>query len=148
MTAAPVSSLPFHPVGGQPAFEPDALERFVSETRIATLAYVRRDGRPHQSPIWFTYRDGAFLMTTSTDAPKHRALVRDPTEGVAVRYFGKLAAAEYEKLTADTYAETGLTLVTFRPAVVRGFDNTRAIGRATLAFVRLRERLPIPRTWL
>ena len=37
-----------------------------------------------------------------------RALVRDPTEGVAVRYFGKLAAAEYEKLTADTYASSYL----------------------------------------
>ena len=175
-----ISELPFHAVGGQPGFEPEALERFVTQTRVATLAYLRADGRPHQTPIWFTYREGTFFMTTGADAPKDRALTRDPrvsitiqddappyravimegvveltpldpaddpTDGVAVRYFGKVAAAEYEKMAAESY-EAGLTLISFRPTAVRGFDNTNAIGRPTLAFLWLRERLPIPRRWL
>lgn len=172
--------LPCTPVGDQPAFAPDDLERFVAGRRVAVLAYARRDGRPNQSPIWYVYRGGTFYLSTVTGSPKHRALERDPricltiqdeappyravimdgtvelspmpepdpTAGMAVRYFGRLGAAEYDRLTAEHYAATGLTLLTFRPEALRGFDNTKALGRASLAFVRLREHLPIPRRWL
>lgn len=182
-----VRDLPFRAVGGQPPFRPDALERFVSEPRVAVLAYVRRDGRPHQSPLWYTYRDGAFLMSTVTGSPKHKALMRDgrvsltiqdetppyraavmegtvelspivpvenpgdaadPVDGMATRYLGRLGAAAYDRMTAEAYRATGLTLVTFRPTAVSGFDNSRTTGRLALAFVRLRSRLPVPRRWL
>ncbi len=176
-----VSELPFHAVGGQPPFLPAELEKFVRSPRVAVLAYLRRDGRPHQSPIWYTYRGGLFLMSTVTASPKHRAIERDarvtltiqderppyravvmegavdltplstddnPTVGMATRYMGRLAAAEYDKMTGELYRSTGLTLMTFRPAVVRGFDNAAALGRASLFLVRLRRFLPLPRTWL
>lgn len=182
--AAPTSldALPFTALGGQPAFAPGTIERFVREPRIAVLAYLRADGRPGQAPIWYTYRDGAFFMSTTTGSPKHRALARDPrvcltiqderppyrailadgrvtlaalppgdadpTAGMAVRYFGRLGAAEYDRMTAAEYAQKGLTLVTLRPTGLRGFDNSRAVSAAVLAFVRLRDRLPIPRSWL
>ena len=70
--------LPFKPVGGQPAFDPAALERFVAAPRVAILSYARRDGRPNQVPIWYAYRDGRFLMLTSKTSPKAKALARDP----------------------------------------------------------------------
>lgn len=176
-----LDDLPFTALGGQPGFAPGGVERFVSEPRVAVLAYVRADGRPGQAPIWYIPRDGAFFMSTMTGSPKHRALIRDPrvcltiqderppyravladgsvtlasldggddpTAGIAVRYFGRVGAAEYERMTAAEYARTGITLITLRPAALRGFDNTHAIGRATLAFIRLRDRLPIPRNWL
>lgn len=176
-----LAELPFTAVGGQPGFAPDTIERFVRAPRIAVLSYLRADGRPNQSPIWYTYRDGTFFMSTVTGSPKHRALVRDPricltiqderppyraviadgvaelspldatadpTDGMAVRYFGRVGAAAYDKLTADTYQQRGLTLLTLRPESLRGFDNSHALGRAALAFVRLRDRLPIPRRWL
>jgi PPOX class probable F420-dependent enzyme len=176
-----LSDLPFHAVGDQAPFTPAGLERFVAAARVAVLGYVRRDGRPHQVPVWYTYRDGRFVMSTATGAPKHRALVRDPrvsltiqdeappyravvmegtvelapieagqdpTEGMAVRYFGRIAAAEYDRMTAETYAASGLTAITFTPEVVRGFDNTRGIGRAALAFLRIRRFVPVPRRWL
>lgn len=183
--ATRLADLPFTAVGGQPAFRPPDLERFVAERRVAVLAYLRADGRPHQSPIWYTYRDGVIHMTTVTESPKHRALRRDgrvsltvqderppyralvvegtvelaplsapgdaaadPTAGMAVRYFGRVGAAEYDRLTAETYAASGLTLVTLRPTALRGFDNTHALGKASLAFVRLRGHLPVPRRWL
>ena len=176
-----VSELPFHPVGGQPAFQPAHLEAFVAQRRVAVLAYLRSDGRPHQVPIWYTYKAGTFWMSSVTDSPKHRALLRDPrvsltiqdeappyravvlegnvaltsldpssdpTEGVAVRYFGRVAAHEYHKMTADLYEQAGLTLMALTPSAIRGFDNRRALGRPSRAFVAVRNRLPFPRRWL
>jgi len=180
--ATRLDDLPFTAIGGQPAFAPGTIEPFVREPRVAVLAYVRADGRPGQAPIWYTYRDGAFLMSTTAGSPKHRALVRDPrvcltiqderppyralladgrvtleplpqgdadpTAGMAVRYFGRVAAAEYDRMTAEEYARKGLVLITLRPTELRGFDNSRTLNAAVLAFVRLRDRLPIPRSWL
>lgn len=177
-----LDDLPFTALGGQPAFAPGTIEPFVREPRVAVLAYVRADGRPGQAPIWYTYRDGAFFMSTTKDSPKHRALLRDrrvcltiqderppyrailadgsvtleplptadadPTAGMATRYFGRVAAAEYDRMTADEYAQKGLVLITLRPSELRGFDNSRAVSATVLAFVRLRDRLPIPRAWL
>lgn len=180
--ATRLDDLPFTALGGQPAFAPGTIEPFVREPRVAVLAYVRADGRPGQAPIWYTYRDGAFFMSTTAGSPKHRALARDPrvcltiqderppyrallvdgratleplpqggddpTAGMAVRYFGRVAAAEYDRMTAAEYARKGLVLITVRPTELRGFDNSRAVSAAVLAFVRLRDRLPIPRFWL
>jgi len=180
--ATRLDDLPFTAIGGQPAFAPGTIEPFVREPRVAVLAYVRADGRPGQAPIWYAYRDGAFLMSTTAGSPKHRALVRDPrvcltiqderppyralladgrvtleplpqgdadpTAGMAVRYFGRVAAAEYDRMTAEEYARKGLVLITLRPTELRGFDNSRTLNAAVLAFVRLRDRLPIPRSWL
>jgi hypothetical protein len=72
----------------------------------------------------------------------------DPTAGMAVRYLGRVGGDAYDKLTADTYQQRGQTLLALRPESLRGFDNSYALGRAELAFVRLRDRLPIPRRWL
>jgi len=181
-TVSSLDELPFAALGGQPGFAPGAITPFVAESRVALLAYLRADGRPGQAPIWYTFRDGAFHMSTVTGSPKHRALARDPrvcltiqderppyraliadgtvelealdgrfadpTAGMAVRYFGRLGAAEYERMTAAEYARTGLTLITLRPKALRGFDNTRALSRGALLFMRLRDRLPLPKAWL
>lgn len=67
---------------------------------------------------------------------------------MSTRYLGRLGAAEYDRMTAGQYARRGLTLLTFSPEAVRGFDNTRALGRFALGLVRVRNRLPLPRRWL
>lgn len=174
----PLSSFPFKALGGQPGFDGDDLEVFVSERRVAVLAYVRSSGRVNQAPIWHTYQEGLFFMSTVTDGPKHRALQKnpnvtltiqderppyravvidgtvdleplhadtDPTAGVATRYFGRVAAAAYDKLTQETYESKGVTLITLRPEEVKGFDNTQLLSWMELAFTRIREHLPIPR---
>ena len=47
-----LDDLPFTPFGGQPAFAPGAIERFVQAPRIAVLGYVRADfGLPNHSRI-------------------------------------------------------------------------------------------------
>jgi PPOX class probable F420-dependent enzyme len=173
--------LPFQAMGGQPAFEPAALDRFVSAARVAVLAYTRRDGSPCQVPIWYAYDGTRFYIVTSSASPKVKALGRSPrasltvqdevppyraviidgettlgeaptkggvTSDLAVRYFGKMGAREYEKMVAEENARTGLTLITFEPRRVRGFDNHRMIGAPLRAYMRLRQILPIPNDWL
>ncbi|MDY7105481.1 MAG: PPOX class F420-dependent oxidoreductase [Actinomycetota bacterium] len=179
--ATRLRDLPFRGLGGQPPFEPDDIEPFVDARRIGVLAYVRSDGRPNQSPLWYTLRDGVIHMTTTTGSAKHRALERDPrvtftiqdeappyravivdgtvelrdlgpdpaddpTEGMAVRYFGRVAAAAYHRMAGDSIA--AMTLISLTPTELKGFDNANALSTTENAFVRVRERLPIPRPWL
>ena len=169
------------PLGGQPPFESESLDRFFAGRHVAVLGYLRSDGRPHQAPIWYTHHAGRFHLTTLTGSPKHRALRRDPrisltvqderppyravivsgraelrpldpgddpTEGMAIRYFGRAAAGAYERMMRSTWDAQGLTLVTLAPEEVMGFDNTRAMTASQRAFLRLREWLPLPRAWL
>lgn len=176
-----LADLPFRALGGQPPFDPAAVREFVYARRIGVLAYVRRDGRPTQAPIWYTVADGAFLMTTTAGSAKHRAIARDPrvsltiqderppyravivdgtatlaplapasdpTAGMAMRYLGRLGAATYDAMTGEHYRQTGLVLLTLVPAELKGFDNRRALSTTQRAFVRWRERLPLPRRWL
>ncbi len=172
--------LPFVAMGGQPAFEPAALERFVAAPRIAVLAYTRASGRPAQVPIWYDYTGGAFDMISTSTSPKVRALGREPraaltiqderppyraviidgtvtlealdgqseSDALAVRYFGRVGAAEYAKMTAEEYAHAGLTRMHLVPERVRGFDNTRLLSAPVLAWIRLRNVLPLPMEWV
>ncbi|MGA9278705.1 PPOX class F420-dependent oxidoreductase [Ilumatobacter sp.] len=178
---APISSLPFTALGGQPAFDRTGLDRFLAANRIAVMSYIRKDGRPNQAPLWYAYRDGVMLFAVSTGSAKHNALLRDArvcvsvqderppyravmidgtvelvdigsdgtfSSEMATRYFGKLGANEYEKMSKADRESTGQTLIRLIPSEVKGFDNTKAIGAALLGFARIRNRLPIPRQWI
>jgi len=103
-------------------------------------------------------KDARVCVTIQDERPPYRAVIIDGTlemadlaEGdtfafdMAVRYFGKYAAGEYWKMTAEEREEHGNTVLTLVPSEVKGFDNTRAIGKALLAGVRVRNVLPIPR---
>ena len=67
---------------------------------------------------------------------------------MATRYFGRLGAAAYHRMTRELYEASGLTLVTLVPDEIKGFDNTNALSKGELAFTRIREHLPIPRRLL
>ncbi len=169
------------PIGGQPAWEPEALERFVAAPRIALLSYVRADGRPGQAPLWYVVHDGALVANVGTGSPKHRALRRDPrvtvtvqderppyravtfdavaelvdrpqraaTEGIEQRYFGRIGGAAYRRMLAESGQEPdGFTEITLVPRDLRGFDNTVGLHPLTVAFLRLRPRLPLLRRLL
>jgi PPOX class probable F420-dependent enzyme len=50
---------------------------FLSEgTRTGILATVRKDGRPHAAPVWFTLDGDDVLFTTNKDTVKGRNLQR------------------------------------------------------------------------
>lgn len=73
------------PVGDQPAWRPQDLERFVAAARIAVMSYVRSDGRPGQAPVWYVERDGSLHLNVATGSPKHRALQRDPRVCITIQ---------------------------------------------------------------
>lgn len=105
-------------------------------------------------------RDNRVCVTIQDERPPYRACIIDgtlemtelPRDGndelgyeLAVRYFGKATANEYWKMTEEDREENGRTVLRLIPAEVKGFDNTKALSKALLAGVRLRELLPIPR---
>lgn len=77
------------------------------------------------------------------DAPVEGGVGRD----LAIRYFGRMSASEYEKMTVEENRKTGLSLLTLTPTRVRGFDNHRIVGAGLRVYMRLREMIPLPRTW-
>ncbi len=89
------------PIGDQPAWRPADLERFVAAPRIAVLAYLRKDGRSCQTPIWYRYLDGRLVMTAQSTAPKTRALRRDPRVCVTIQD----EAPPYRAVIIDGVAE-------------------------------------------
>lgn len=106
-------------------------------------------------------RDNRVCVTIQDERPPYRAVIVDgvveisdaPADDplgyeMAVRYFGKAAANEYWKMSAEDREASGRTLLTVVPSEVKGFDNTKAINKLLLAGVRLRDRLPIPRAWI
>jgi PPOX class probable F420-dependent enzyme len=48
------------------------------QPRTAKLATVRKDGRPHVTPIWFDLDGDELVFTTAHDSLKGVALRRDP----------------------------------------------------------------------
>lgn len=70
------------------------------------------------------------------------------SEEMANRYFGKVGADAYQSIAAEMRRSTGQVVVHLVPNEVKGFDNTRAIAKPLLGFIRLHRRLPIPKRWL
>jgi PPOX class probable F420-dependent enzyme len=130
--------------------------------------YTHRDGTFYMSTTTngpkhrAIERNPKVSLTIQDERPPYRAIIvdgtaslrplsddsDDPTSGMTTRYFGRLGAAAYDRLTRELYESTGLTLITLAPAEIKGFDNTKALSRTELAFTRVREYLPIPRRLL
>src|SRR6266496_6547842 len=64
---------------------PGEIDAFLSEPRLAHFATVGPDGRPRVRPLWYLWRDGAFLFTTRMEA-RHtgRDLMAHPRVAVSV----------------------------------------------------------------
>lgn len=59
---------------------------FLTERHLATLTLQRRDGRPHVTPVGFTFdRDaGLARVITWVDSWKNKHVVREPGQEVAI----------------------------------------------------------------
>lgn|GEM_PF-1266974 len=132
----------------------------------APIWYQYRDGRlfmvtSKTSPkAKALAREPRACVTIQDDMPPYRAVIIDcevtigeaPLEGgitswLATHYFGKFGGREYEKMTLEENRKSGLSLITLEPLRVRGFDNHRLVGPGLRLYMRLRELLPLPRTW-
>jgi PPOX class probable F420-dependent enzyme len=130
--------------------------------------YTHLDGAFHMSTTTnglkhrAIQRNPKISLTIQDERPPYRAIIvdgtasirplgdgaGDPTDGMSTRYFGRLGAAAYDRMTRELYEATGLSLITVIPDEIKGFDNTKALSRTELAFTRVREYLPIPRRLL
>jgi PPOX class probable F420-dependent enzyme len=58
---------------------------FVSTgTRTGKLAVVRKNGTPHVVPVWFVLDGNDFVLTTSRETVKGKAIRRDPRVAICV----------------------------------------------------------------
>ena len=56
----------------------DKIEAFLAEPRNVVVAGIRRDGRPHLSPNWFSWDGQRFYVSTTRDRVKYAIFRRDP----------------------------------------------------------------------
>ncbi|HYC54641.1 MAG TPA: pyridoxamine 5'-phosphate oxidase family protein [Candidatus Binatia bacterium] len=105
-------------------------------------------------------REGRACLAIQDEMPPYRAVIIDgtvtledaPVEGglnswLAMHYLGKVGGREFEKMTVEENHKRGLVQITLEPTRVRGFDNHRIVGAGLRAYMRLRENLPLPRSW-
>ena len=55
-----------------------AVEDRLTASRNYWIATTRPDGRPHSTPVWGVWHDGAFYFGTDPSSRKGRNLARDP----------------------------------------------------------------------
>jgi PPOX class probable F420-dependent enzyme len=56
----------------------EKVEAFLAEPRNVVVAGIRRDGRPHLSPNWFTWDGQRFYVSTTRSRVKYAIFRRDP----------------------------------------------------------------------
>jgi PPOX class probable F420-dependent enzyme len=67
-----------------PAFTDEQRAFLLQGTRTAKLATVRKDGRPHVVPIWFTLDGDALLFMTGEHTVKAASIRRDTRVSLCV----------------------------------------------------------------
>jgi len=68
-----------------PGMKRSDLERFLAQRRVAVLSWATPLGEVAATPIWFTYRDGAFLLHTNHPSPKTRAILKNAHVALVVQ---------------------------------------------------------------
>ena len=56
----------------------EKIEAFLAEPRNIIVAGIRRDGRPHLSPHWFSWDGERFYVSTTRGRVKYAIFRRDP----------------------------------------------------------------------
>ena len=106
--------------------EHDEVQRLLQATVPAHLATIEGSGFPRVTPIWFLWRDGAFLMTSLPSRPHVRNLARDRRASVCVDIERVLPSGERPNRQVKAFGEADVS-------PDRGGSLTRLI---TLKYVR------------
>jgi PPOX class probable F420-dependent enzyme len=61
-----------------------SIEKFLQEPRYLVFATVGNDGTPHQTIVWYEFKDGDFKISTTTDRGKYINALRDPKVSMLV----------------------------------------------------------------
>ena len=76
---------------------PEELDQFLSEERTCRVASVGRDGRPHNSPLWFAWDGTSLWLTSVVKSQRWTDLERDPRVSVVIdagHGYGELRGVE------------------------------------------------------
>ncbi len=68
-----------------PGMKPSELERFLAQPRVAVLSWTTPQGEVVSTPIWFTYRDGAFLLHTNHPSTKTQAILKNSQVALVIQ---------------------------------------------------------------
>ena len=63
--------------------EPE-LEEYLTRGHTLILATIRKSGEPFMTPLWYVWRDGAFIVRTPARSAKAKHIARDPRVCVLV----------------------------------------------------------------
>lgn len=61
------------------------IQALLTGKHIAVLSTLDPDGKPRQSPLWFLYEDGKFLLITERNFVKARNMRRDPRVSLCIQ---------------------------------------------------------------
>ncbi len=84
MTDIPSPSLPAS-LPAQVRMTASEVERFLAHPRVAAFRWITPKGEVAATPIWVTYRDGAFLMHTNHPSPKTQAILKNDQVAVVIQ---------------------------------------------------------------
>lgn len=61
-----------------------SVRAFLEEKRFAVLATIGTDSLPHQTVMWYEFRDDAIIMNTAVGRIKERHLRHDPRASICI----------------------------------------------------------------
>jgi len=88
----------------------EAFERLMAGRHTAILATIDAHGRPHQAPVWYTWRDGEAIVLTERRSQKWRNIQRNPAASICIDtkqqpYLVATLYGDAEELALDYTAE-------------------------------------------
>lgn len=127
----------------------DAALRFLAENRRGVFCALRKDGRPHQSPVVYALTDGKVRISSTWDRVKTRLLRRDPRASLCVitdKFFGDYLCAEGKvRLVEDPEGRENLAL--YEAITGKGPDDLAEYLRAMKEERRLVIEMSVERVY-
>ncbi len=62
----------------------EEIKEFLSQSILARIATVGRDGKPYLAPVWFMYEEGDLVISTGRDSVKIRNIRANPNVAVSI----------------------------------------------------------------
>ena len=93
---------------------PEQTAEFLERPLVAVMVTLRADGSPHAIPIWYEYRDGEFIVFTSSTFVRVKNLRRDSRAAITVSTHDEpymyVSAEGPVSITPEGVADTGLSI--------------------------------------
>jgi PPOX class probable F420-dependent enzyme len=111
------------------AMTKDEINEFLRAPRVARLATVRGDGRPHVVPVWYHYDGQEIFVVTDKNSVKARNIAKNPDVSLIVDDAkGKPGDISY-------FTQTAAVVIEGKAEVRDGVDANAFAGRAWEKYV-------------